>query len=78
VIHDGAHDSFSAEAPIRYDERSMFVYIDEHPRSSAADAAAALGITADAAGETPVSLHSRPPPCEPAVGRYAAIPIDTA
>lgn len=78
VIHDGAYDSFSAEVSMKYDERRMFVYIDEHPRSSAADAAAALGITADAAGETLVSLYNKSLLYEPAIGRYAAIPITTA
>lgn len=75
VIHDGAYDKFSARAPIRYDERRVFVYIEEHPGSSAADVSAAVKISPGEAGRLIDSLHKKRLLYEPAAGRHSAIPI---
>lgn len=78
VIHDGAYDKFSARAPVRYDERRMFAWLDDRPSSSAADAAAALGVDAKEAEALIYSLHRKGLLYEPAAGRYSAVPFYAA
>ena len=75
VIHDGAYDKFSARAPLRYDERRVFVYIDEHPGSSAAGVSAGLRLAPEEAGRLIDSLRKKGLLYEPAAGRHSAIPI---
>lgn len=78
VIHDGAYDKFSARDPVRYDERRMFACLDDHPSSSAAEAAAALGMGAGEAAALIDSLHRKGLLYEPAAGRYSAVPFYAA
>ena len=75
VIHDGAYDKFSARAPIKYDERRVFVYLDEHPGSSVSDVSAAVQLDPDEAGRLIDSLHKKGLLYEPAAGRHSAVPI---
>ena len=75
VIHDGAYDKFSARAPIRYDERRVFAYLDEHPGSSEADVSAGVGLAPDKASRLIDSLRKKGLLYEPAAGRHSAVPI---
>ena len=75
TIHDGAYDKFSTRAPLRYDERHMFVCLGDRPASSAGDAAAALGIDPGDAAALIDSLHKKGLLYEPAVGKYSTVPF---
>ena len=75
VMHDGAYDKFSARVPLKYDERRVFAYLDEHPGSQAADVSAAVRLAPEEAGRLIESLRLKGLLYEPDTERYSAIPV---
>ena len=75
VIHDGAYDKFSTRAPIKYDERRVFVYLDEHPASSVANVASVMRLAPAEADRLIASLCQKGLLYEPATERYSTVPV---